>query len=54
MDKKAIFILITLLSTLALSSCGSSGGGGGGSGASATTCVWDNASSTWDNCTWGP
>ena len=20
----------------------------------ATTCVWDQSTSTWDNCTWGP
>jgi len=54
MGRKVILIFITLLFTLALSACGSSSGGGGGGGASASTCVFDDAGSTWDNCTWGP
>lgn len=52
MNKKVLLILLTILSALALGACGSSSGGGGG--VSASTCVWDNAGSTWDNCTWGP
>ena len=30
------------------------GGGGGGSALAPTICVWDQSTSTWDNCTWGP
>ena len=51
----AFLLFFVVFCTIALSSCGSGGGGSeslsveGGS-----TCVWDSASSTWDNCSWGP
>jgi len=52
MNRKAILILITILSALTFSACGGSSSGGGGE-TSTSTCVWDS-STTWDNCSWGP
>jgi len=48
-----LLIPIIALGVLAILGTGGGGGGGGG-GVPATTCVWDQSTSTWDNCTWGP
>jgi hypothetical protein len=52
--KLTVVIIIGLV--FAIAGCG--GGGGGGDATTtppptSSTCVWDQSTSTWDNCTFG-
>ncbi len=50
-----VLLLIHIIALGVLAILGTGGGGGSGGGALApTTCVWDQSTSTWDNCTWAP